>query len=355
MGLFRRSEKQRLAEKEARSRNHNSLETDRTPTSKDEAVHPSKQQIKRATRTRLVWAILTSFLLLVSVVFLILVEIGNTQKSQKVLTDIYFIKLDLSNIAPQSIPNAVLLNSIARTLGLHDFYQVGLWNFCEGYNGDGVTDCSSPETLYWFNPVEILVNELLSGATSTSCLPSHHSPSAAVAFIASHTQAILTNHPTVSLPTDVTNILNIIKVASAWMFGLFLSGACLTFLLIPILPLSVFSRLLTLPIALFTLLAAILTTVATVIATVMFIIMRNAFTSVTELNIGATLGTEMFAFMWIASATAILAALVQVGLCCCCASRRDVRLGKKKGSRKAWNEGEAEEKPRRRRGLLGRR
>ncbi|KAK8215215.1 hypothetical protein M8818_002226 [Zalaria obscura] len=324
MGLFRRSEKQRLAEKEARSRNHNSLETDRTPTSKDEAVHPSKQQIKRATRTRLVWAILTSFLLLVSVVFLILVEIGNTQKSQKVLTDIYFIKLDLSNIAPQSIPNAVLLNSIARTLGLHDFYQVGLWNFCEGYNGDGVTDCSSPETLYWFNPVEILVNELLSGAT-------------------------------ISLPTDVTNILNIIKVASAWMFGLFLSGACLTFLLIPILPLSVFSRLLTLPIALFTLLAAILTTVATVIATVMFIIMRNAFTSVTELNIGATLGTEMFAFMWIASATAILAALVQVGLCCCCASRRDVRLGKKKGSRKAWNEGEAEEKPRRRRGLLGRR
>jgi len=26
------------------------------------------------------------------------------------------------------------LNSIARSLGLHDFYQVGLWNYCEGYN-----------------------------------------------------------------------------------------------------------------------------------------------------------------------------------------------------------------------------
>ena len=47
--------------------------------------------------------------------------------------DIYFFKLDLADIIPQSVPNLTLMNSIARTLGLHDFYQVGLWNFCEGY------------------------------------------------------------------------------------------------------------------------------------------------------------------------------------------------------------------------------
>lgn len=29
-----------------------------------------------------------------------------------------------------------LSNSIARTLGLHDFYQVGLWNYCEGYDDE---------------------------------------------------------------------------------------------------------------------------------------------------------------------------------------------------------------------------
>ena len=99
---------------------------------------------------------------------------------------------------------------------------------------------------------------------------------------------------------------------------------------------------------------------ATVLATVMFIIMRNAFGSVTQLNIGASLGTEMFVFMWIASGCAIFAFLIQMGECCCCASRRDVRRGKKRGSKKAWRDSETaglsdlppNEKPKRR-GLLG--
>jgi hypothetical protein len=69
---------------------------------------------------------------------------------------------------PSSVPNFRLLNTIAQTLGLHDFYQVGLWGFCEGYKNEGVTFCSKPQTLYWFNPVEILRNELLAGASSTS-------------------------------------------------------------------------------------------------------------------------------------------------------------------------------------------
>ena len=137
----------------------------RRKTSDNSDFHPSKQQIKRATRTRLGWALLTSLLLLISVVFVILVELGNTRMNP-ILNKIYFIKLDLANIIPVSVPSATLINSIARTLGLHDFYTVGLWGFCEGYNGEGVTACSKPATLYWFNPVQILQTELLSGATS---------------------------------------------------------------------------------------------------------------------------------------------------------------------------------------------
>lgn len=126
---------------------------------------PSKAQVKRATRTRFYWALASSFCLLVAVAFVILVEIGN-YKVNDILNDIYFIKIDVSDIIPVSVPDAVLINSIAQTLGLHDFYQVGLWGFCQGYNGQGVTSCSDPETLYWFNPVEILQSQLLSGATS---------------------------------------------------------------------------------------------------------------------------------------------------------------------------------------------
>lgn len=61
--------------------------------------------------------------------------IGNTSDKPG-LNGLWFYKLDLSDIIPQSVPNAVLINSIARSLGLHDFYQVGLWNFCEGYNDE---------------------------------------------------------------------------------------------------------------------------------------------------------------------------------------------------------------------------
>jgi len=73
----------------------------------------------------------------ISVIFLILVIIGNTS-DKAVLRDIFFFKLQVANVIPLDAPNAGLLNSVARSLGLHDFYQVGLWNFCEGYNDEYV-------------------------------------------------------------------------------------------------------------------------------------------------------------------------------------------------------------------------
>ena len=89
-------------------------------------------------------------------------------------------------------------------------------------------------------------------------------------------------------------ILQLIRLVSHWMFGLFLAGACLDFVMIFIVPLSVYSRWASLPIMLLTFFAALATTVATVVATVLFIIMKNAITSVTQLNIGASIGVEMY-------------------------------------------------------------
>src|SRR5579871_6146682 len=123
----------------------------------------SESELHQKTRTRQIFACISSFFLVITVVFMILVEVGNT-KVGKVLSGIYFLRLDLSDIVPASVPNAVLINSIAQSIGLHDYYQFGLWNFCEGYINEGITDCSATQTLYWFDPVEILVNELLAGA-----------------------------------------------------------------------------------------------------------------------------------------------------------------------------------------------
>ncbi|KAF2117775.1 integral membrane protein-like protein [Lophiotrema nucula] len=265
----------------------------------------SKDQVKRATKTRKIWSLITAFFLFISVIFLILVEIGGTY-DKSIIRNWYFIRLDLSHIIPVSVPNSVLINTIAQSLGLHDFYQVGLWGFCEGYNGEGVTFCSKPQTAYWFNPVEILRNELLAGAS-------------------------------INLPANVNDILDLIKIASQVMFGLFLTSACLSFVLIFAVPLSVYSRWLALPIAIFTFLNALFCTAASVIATVMFVIFRNVISGVAEINISADIGTTMFAFMWVASAFSIFAWLIQTGLCCCCASRRDIRTGRKRGNEKAYD------------------
>jgi len=158
----------------------------------------------------------------------------------------------------------------------------------------------------------------------------------------------------VALPAEVNDILGLIRTVSHWMFALFLAGACVNFVMIFLIPLSVFSRWATLPIMILTFLGALFTAVAAVIATVLFIIMQNAITSVTEINVGASIGTEMFAFMWIAAGTAVLAWLIELCLTCCCASRRDVKKGKKRGSKHAWETGTpgVTEKPRR--GLFGR-
>ncbi|KAF2833838.1 hypothetical protein CC86DRAFT_15649 [Ophiobolus disseminans] len=269
------------------------------------ATELSKDQVKRATRTRKTWALITSFFLFVALIFLILVQIAGTS-NRSIINNWYFIRLDLSNVVPSTVPNFALINTIAQSLGLHDFYQVGLWGFCEGYQGEGVTFCSEPQTLYWFNPVEILRNELLAGAS-------------------------------INLPSDINDILDLIRFVSRWMFGLFLTGTCLSFVLIFLMPLSIFTRWLALPVAIFAFLNALVVTAASIVATVMFIIFRNTITQVSELNIGAEIGMTLFVFMWIASAFTIFAWLVQMGLCCCCASRRDVKSGRKRGSEKAYD------------------
>jgi hypothetical protein len=254
--------------------------------------------------------IFTSLLYLISLVFLILVEIGNLN-GKAVIRSTYFLKIELANIIPATVPNAVFINSIAQSIGLHDFYQVGLWNFCEGYNAQGITRCSKHQTLYWFNPVEIILNELLAGAAIT-------------------------------LPTDIIDVLDIVRTASLWMFACFLVGTILTFLCIFLSPWG-FSKkprwqhkgkrlfLRQLPITLLTFAALLFTLGGSAIATIMFVIFRNTFSGAADLNIRAELGIPMLAFMWIATGCNLIGFIMQIGTCCgvCCCT------GRKKAERKS--------------------
>lgn len=234
--------------------------------------------------------------------------IGNIN-TNPVIQSTWIFHLDLSDVYAQAFDstNLVFVNSIARSLGLHDFYQVGLWNYCEGYRNEGITNCSPPQSLYWFNPVQILLSELLAGAT-------------------------------IVLPAEISNILNLVRLASNLMFAFFITGLVMNFVAAFVVVLAWYSRWWSLPLAVFTFGAALLTTSAAAIATVMFTIFRNVVTSQAGLNIAAELGTQMLAFMWIGAGGSLLGFSIHLCLSCCCASRRDVRTGRKMGRGSAHTE-----------------
>ncbi|TAQ91409.1 hypothetical protein B7494_g257 [Chlorociboria aeruginascens] len=254
--------------------------------------------LKKATKTRRHAILISCIFFLISLIFLILTEIGNIN-TKPVIRSSYFLKIDMSDIIPASTPSGLTFtNSLARSLGLHDFYTVGLWTFCEGYNNEGVTGCSSPVALYWFNPVSILLNELLFGAT-------------------------------IALPAEINDILALIKIASHLMFGFFLVGTLMTVISIAGAPLVLYSRWVSFPFAIWTFLQALFVMAAAVIATVMFVIFKTIITSQTELDIGAALGLPMFVFMWIGAGFAVAGCVIHLGLGCCGVSRRDVKSGRK--------------------------
>lgn len=63
------------------------------------------------------------------------------------------------------VPNTNIDNLLLQALqgavqkkDLKDFYQVGVWNYCEGDITDGketITYCSKRQNYFWFNPMDI--------------------------------------------------------------------------------------------------------------------------------------------------------------------------------------------------------
>jgi len=123
------------------------------------------------------------------------------------------------------------------------------------------------------------------------------------------------------------------------MFAFYLTGACLSFVLIFILPLSVYSRWVTFFVIIFAGLNALFITVASIVGTAISVVFKRALESYHELNIGAIIGKKMLAFVWIASAFAIFAWIIQTCLLCCCTSRRDIMKGRRRGRSKSATEG----------------
>ncbi|KFH44763.1 SUR7 family protein-like protein [Hapsidospora chrysogenum ATCC 11550] len=235
-------------------------------------------------------AIVAAALYLLTLPFLILVAVGNTHINTT-LNDIYFFKIDVSQIIPISVANSRLLNSVARSLGLHDFYSVGLWNFCEGYHGEGVKFCSEPRQFYWFNPIDILVSELLAGAT-------------------------------IALPAEVVTVLDLLRLGSRVMYAFFMSGTVVNLVLMLLSPLAMRSRWFSLGISILAAISTVLVAVASIIATAISVAIKIALSAQDEVDVRAEIGVKMFVFMWLATIFTTLAFMLHAAMGCCCKPER---------------------------------
>ena len=161
-------------------------------------------------------------------------------------------------------------------------------------NNRGVTYCSDPKSFYWFNPVEVLVGELLAGAS-------------------------------IALPSQVTTILNLLRLGSRIMYVFFTAATVINFVLMLASPLVLRTRWFSLALSLIGAISSILVTVATIIATAISFAAKIALTAQDELNISADVGIKMLIFMWIATILTDLAFILHAAMGCCCRPQRGNR------------------------------
>ncbi|MCJ1303169.1 hypothetical protein MMC08_005977, partial [Hypocenomyce scalaris] len=119
------------------------------------------------------------FLTIASLICLIIVALGGTNKSSTTLSNLYFLRantsavhLNATEISRLGLPSEIssqLGSAIGDTpdgvydataaLNLSDWYTVSLWNYCEGDNQTETYNepsyCSPRQKEFWFDPVSI--------------------------------------------------------------------------------------------------------------------------------------------------------------------------------------------------------
>ncbi|CAK7201176.1 hypothetical protein SEUCBS139899_003879 [Sporothrix eucalyptigena] len=269
-----------------------------------EATNPSPQQIWIETRARRYLIAVCCVLYLVSTILLIVAQTGSTNNSRS-STSIFLFRFNLSVLFDSSssgtdfnATDLALADAISESLGLYNYYQVGLWGYCEGDSVNDFTSCSRPQAFYWFNPVAILLSEML-------------------------------NTSTLTLPVRVQTVLSILQVVSGIMFGTYFVGVILSGLLIFASPLVIFTRWLSIPIGLLAAATALCLFVGSGIAMTMALAYRLAGSAINQLNILVTVGDTMFGLVWTSTALAFIGLVMHAILGFCGPSIRDVRTGRR--------------------------
>ncbi|KAH7078790.1 SUR7/PalI family-domain-containing protein [Paraphoma chrysanthemicola] len=234
---------------------------------------------------------------------------GNKAPSTSLGRDLYFFKADTSGFTADpdnvldhlpdnvNIDNNLLqaLQGAASSKELKDFYQVGLFSYCEGDKDDKtgketITYCSSSKTNFWFDPFSVW--EL----KDTSA------------------QKVLGE--------DLQKGLNTYKKVSGWMiwaFGIALILSAAEFIIGFF---AIFSRWGSLVTTIVSTAQTIFIIAAAGTATAVYAVLVGVFESVLKpYNIKASMGTKMLSVVWLAVAFGLASGLFWLFSVCCCSGK----------------------------------
>ncbi|KAI9810174.1 MAG: hypothetical protein M1827_006620 [Pycnora praestabilis] len=247
-------------------------------------------------------------LTLASLICIVLVGLGGTNKSSTTLANLYFFKADTSNFTLNTnvLPGTDLdsklvqegLNATKSALNLKDFYTVSLWNYCDG---DKVTEkggavdevvsfCSPRQANFWFNPVEVW------GLNGTGIEE--------------------------AFPKTFKDALDTYQTVSHWMYIAYIVAFIATIVEIVVGFFAIFSRWGSFATTIVSTISSIFILGASITATVLFSILAGDFNSLLKTyGIHGSLGGNMFATTWLAVVFSWGAGLFWLFSVCCCSGR----------------------------------
>ncbi|KAF7716841.1 Uncharacterized protein PECH_006980 [Penicillium ucsense] len=254
-------------------------------------------------------------LTIASLICIIMVGLGCTKSSSSTLNDLYFMRINLKDISSQGSQTVTEIETILNDYGisgvsasqvsdvlgklqadssLADFYQIGLWGYCDGkedsHNATTVTECSKPQSEFYFDPFAVW------GLNSSTVKD--------------------------ELPSEYNKIMNVYKTVSKWMFIAYIVAFAVTIAELVVGFFAICSRWGSCVTTLFAVLAFLFTTAASVTATVLFSIFKSSLgPTLKAYGIQVSMGTNMFAATWLAVAFSLGALIFWTFSVCCCSGR----------------------------------
>ncbi|OAL56801.1 integral membrane protein-like protein [Pyrenochaeta sp. DS3sAY3a] len=258
--------------------------------------------------------ILTPMLLtLASLICIVIVMIGQTPwkgndaPKTSLGRDLYFFKADTSGFTADpdnvldnlpenvNIDNNLLqaLQGAASAKELKDFYQVGLWSYCEGDKRDGkevITYCSARKFNFWFDPF--------------------------------HVWQLKDTSAQKVLGEDFQKGLDAYKKVAGWMTWGFVIALILTAVEFVIGFFAICSRWGSLVTTIVSTAQTVFVLAAAITATAVYAALAGVFESVLKpYNIKATLGSKMLSALWLGVAFSVASGFFWLISICCCSGK----------------------------------